>query len=219
MQRLRFLGMALLALFAIGALATNAASAEKGFLPREKPNFTLTAKNFRFEDTASFGVLCKTLTGKSEFTTDKHATMTLGLSGCTSGGLNTNSLGDTSGNILVPVLLLLCIVAPTKSLFGLAIETENSTLHVEIPSLGSLFDLAGRIIAHVLTVGPALKFTTDLTGSKGAGNIEECVDGAEAKKWTLTSEINHNGMAVLTSVKTEESFVTFTEEAQELMGS
>jgi hypothetical protein len=215
MRHLRSLGATLVMLFALGSLA-DLASAEEGFLPRTNPNFTIKAKQFIFEDTNGVGITCKTLEAKNKLENDKHASLTLSLTGCTTGGTAVNSLGDAKELVLAPVLLLVCLVNPPTLLFGLAFETTGGTLHIEEPVLGALVDLAGRIIAHVLTAGPALKYVFDLAGVKGAGNVAECSDSVGGKKWTLTSELNHNGKALLTSVRLEEGSVTF-EESQTLM--
>jgi hypothetical protein len=216
MRRLRIGALSLMLLIILGASTTGVASAEEGFLPRLNPKFKISAKNFLFEDTNGIGVICTTLEGSASLENDKHASMTLSLIGCKSGLFAANSLGDPSERILAPVLLLVCLITPATLTFGLSIETTNGPLHIEEPALGALVDLAGRVIAQVLTIGPALKFITDLIGKKGAENVKECSDSNGAKTWTLTSEINHNGKALLTSVKIEGGLLTF-EEAQQLM--
>lgn len=215
MRRLRIVGVTLLALFALGAFA-DIAAAEEGFLPRTNPNFTIKAKNFIFEDTGGVGITCKTLEAKNKLENDKHASLTLSLGGCDTGGTAVNSLGDAKEMVLAPVLLLVCLINTTTLLFGLSFETTGGTLHIEEPVLGALVDLAGRIIAHVLTTGPALKYVLDLAGKKGAENVAKCSDGNGNKEWTLTSELNHGGKALLTSVRVEEGSIAF-EEAQTLM--
>ena len=214
-------GLTLLALLAFGALTAVAASAEEGVLPGAGSKYSVTGEKATLEDSEGKQIVCKKVEGKSELTTDTHSLIILDFTGCTAAGFPLNSLGDASGTILTAILALVCLVSSTALLFGLFLEIEKflemNTVHIEVPAIGTLIDVTGAVIGHILTAAgkKTTKFTVDLAGAKGEGNVKECVDEkGGVKKTNLAAETNHNGKPLPASEKVTNGLITFEKEVE-----
>jgi hypothetical protein len=188
MQRFRILGVALLAIFALGAVAAVAANAEEGFLPRKTNDFTFegTAKNKpTLETTAGSTIACEKLTGSGTLKSDKQAEkVTLDFDGCSALGFPDNTLGDTSGLLLLTeAAASVCLL--TGGGFGLIIEPKE--VHIEVPAISTLLLVKGSVIGKITTVGPAKEYGVEFAGTKGKQNITECVDKVEHKLLVSTN--------------------------------
>jgi hypothetical protein len=155
MKRLRILGLSLLALFALGAIAANLALGEEGVL--EPQNFSIKGGKQILENLNKEKIECTAVTGTGvplpagEKDHDTHSTGTLDFTGCKAFGFELISLGD-KGAILVEVLYLLCLFgAGTKLDWGVLIEPKTQPVHLEIPALKELILVKGAIIADLLT--------------------------------------------------------------------
>lgn len=105
MKRIRLMGLALLALFALGILVASSASAElPEILPVptvEKPaKFTSEAGEVELETTVGTRVTCKKAKNKGEFDTQDEGFVLVDFEGCKDEGANCNSPGDAAGVIL-----------------------------------------------------------------------------------------------------------------------
>jgi hypothetical protein len=108
MQRFRLLGIALMAIFAISAIASATAAAENpDILPipsSEEPlKFTSQGLDTKYvlETTKKLQIECKTVTNKGEFTTQDSGTVTIDFEGCEAKGAKCKAEGDVNGTILV----------------------------------------------------------------------------------------------------------------------
>jgi hypothetical protein len=192
MKRFRIIGLALLALFALGAFAASMAFAEEGVLPLKVKTVNILAKKTTLQNTAKETVQCDELKGSGSFTTDSHGTATLDFNGCESGGFLVWSLGEVvpkvlaEALILMPVAFLICLINSEKLTFGLFVEL-TSPVHVDNTSIGILTILEGALIGEILTVKGKL-FVIDFVGKEGKQNITECKDEkGGVKKHSLTS--------------------------------
>jgi hypothetical protein len=153
MKQLRILGLALLALFALSAVATSIASAEEGIL--EPQAFTIKGnKVTKLKNLGNEVIECKEVSGKGEFLpkSDVHAEGTLDFTGCTAGGFAANTLPDPSGTLLVPVLFLICLTNSALLQFGILILLLE-TLHIEVPIVKALILVKGAAIGSLTKAG------------------------------------------------------------------
>ena len=104
MQRLRLLGIALMAIFALGAVASATASAEEiGILPGKGTTFTSEgAKANTFvhvlETTKGSKISCTKLTNKGEMKTDLEGKVTIDYEkNCALSGSKCSTAGDAAG--------------------------------------------------------------------------------------------------------------------------
>jgi hypothetical protein len=184
MKRLRIIGLALFALFALGAFAASMASAEEGILPN-----TVTGsgegKTATLETTNKEKISCKTVNIlEIKHTTDQKGTANLHFEGCLAeGALPANSLGDASGVILSKVNLLICLVEPKTLVFGLLIAAVALPEHIEVPSVGQLVLVKGAVIAKLTSASKGKEFTFSLKGTKGEqSEAPECeINGTKFK--------------------------------------
>jgi hypothetical protein len=159
MTRLRILGLTLLALFALGAIAANVALAEEGVLPPS--NFTIKGGEQKLENLNGESITCTSVegTGKplpvGEKDRDTHSTGTLDFLGCKAMGFSANTLPDLKEVILAEVLYLLCLFGKSqtgeKLDWGVLVEPKNQPIHIEIPALKALILVKGAIIGELLT--------------------------------------------------------------------
>jgi hypothetical protein len=168
MRRLRIIGLALLALFALGAFAASMASAEEGVLPNTATG-TGTGGTATLETTNKEKVSCTAVSIlEVKFTTDQKGTATLHSTGCKAeGALPFNSLGDASEVILSKVNVLVCLVEPKTLVFGLLIQ-PTATEHIEVPAVGQLILVKGAVIAKSDSANAGKEFLYLLKGAKGA---------------------------------------------------
>jgi hypothetical protein len=217
MKRIRIIGLTLLALFALGAVAATVASAEEGLLPLTKKGAKVEGGLSTLETTGGAAIICLTLDPSTiTFTNDKHASGTLHWLHCLAFGFPANSLGDGSAEILVPVLFLICLINSAALTFGVAAEV--SKVHLEVPAAGVLVIVNGLVIGSLgAKAGEKVASTTvSFSGSKGIPTVKECSDSSGTKKHTLTGELNENGKPEAASENVVEGKVTY-EEKLELM--
>jgi hypothetical protein len=108
MQRFRLLGIALLAIFAISAIASATAAAENPEIlpvPTAKLPLKFTSEGldtkYVLETTKKLQILCKTVTNKGEFTSQDSGTVKIDFEGCESKEVKCKAEGDMNGIILV----------------------------------------------------------------------------------------------------------------------
>jgi len=171
MKQLRIIGLALLALLALGAFSTAIASGEEGALPAETSSgsggvTTLETEKELIQCKETKILEAKFLTEKEK---DQHGTADLHLADCKANKLDAaNTLGDESGIVLIKVLFLICLVEPKTLVFGVLIQPLE-TAHIEAPVIKTLMLIKGAIIAQA-KAGQANKgkeFTFLLKGEKG----------------------------------------------------
>jgi hypothetical protein len=170
MKRFRIIGLMLLSLLALGAFAASTASAEEGVLPPE--TFTGTGGAGELATLGGSNIKCTKvdiLEGKFLEKSDEHGLAILHFSECKAETFfPARTLGDESGIILVPILFLICLVEPVKLVFGILILPEETTVHVEVPSLGQLVLVKGAVIAELEGAGlKGKEFKYKLAGTKG----------------------------------------------------
>jgi hypothetical protein len=227
MRTFKLLG-ALLAVLALAAIASATASAEEilwKWLPgkagetfkggsgkatlTEKGGATISCK--KSETKAKEGELLEE--GATE---GKDAILGLAFihfSGCTAFGVATNSLGDSSGIILVHAEIHDCLIAPNH--FGLLIKPLP--VHLEVPLVGTLLVVTGDFVALVEPAGgttPNKVWNLNITQAGGVQTIEKCEGG---EKETLLTETNHNGTQVQSGEEAKEGSIEFEKEAQTAM--
>ena len=220
MRRPRLSCLVLLVPLMLGALATTIASAEEGFLPLISKEDFVAGKKTTFTTTSGTSLSCKEIDlslSVVNFPNDKHGSGKLHLLGCESSGLGLLSLGDEPKVVLIPVLLLVCL-KPTNSKgevlaeFGLAIEIEKA--HLEIPAVGTLFELNGRALGVFLTKGPTKEFTVDFVVKEKQQEAVACKEGKLEKTNTLAVEVNHSGKPEATSLAIEGGKLEFLENVE-----
>lgn len=201
MKRMKLIGLSLLAIFALGALAVTTASAEEGFLP--SPGLANVLGGLSTLEIEGGGkITCEKLDETHiEFLSlepDRHAEGTLHWLGCKAENLfKANSLGDKEGEILVPVLLLVCLDTKNaeKKLvteFGVLALVVGTT-HLEVPAVGTLIEVKGQALASIKAkAGEKLTlFVAEFVGSKGKQNITKCLIGAKEVTHNLEGSTNH----------------------------
>jgi hypothetical protein len=110
MQRFRLLGIALVAILAISAIASATAAAENPEIlpvPTAKEPLKFTSQGLSKEDkyiletTKLKQITCAKVTNKGEFTSQDSGTVTIDFEECKSEGFSCNTAGDEKGIILV----------------------------------------------------------------------------------------------------------------------
>jgi hypothetical protein len=225
MKSLKLIGLSLLALLALAAFAASA-SAEAGFLVggNVKPKTANILGGLALFESESGGKIhCEKLDQSTvTFENDKHATATFHWLGCAGGIVPLTSLGAKEGELLLPVLLLVCLDpkdAEGKLIdeYGLAVEIVG-TAHLE-SNFGTLGELKGTLLGAILTKGKAKLFVVEFTnnGIAGEQTVKECLEGANKKMNTLLFSINQGTFEAL-SVEMAGGLLQF-EKATELMDS
>jgi hypothetical protein len=193
MRRLRIIGLALLALFALGAFAAGTASAEEGLLPNltsEGSGKVMTLETTNKEKISCTAVSILEARFLTEKEKDRHGTANLHFTGCKAEGLVPfNSLGDEKEVVLLKVLFLICLVEPTKLVFGLLIQPLE-TEHIEVPATKELILMKGAYIAELEspTTLKGKEFSYALAGKAGVQTTaRECKLGTTTFKHTLES--------------------------------
>jgi hypothetical protein len=198
MKRLRIIGLALLALFALGAFAASMASAEEGLLPNATSSGS--GKTTTLETTGKEKVSCTAVSileakfvpiieKEKEIAKDQHGTANLHFTGCKAESLvPVQSLGDEKEVILSKVLFLYCLVEPTKLIFGLLIQSLE-TEHLEVPATKELVLVKGPVIAELETKAlKAKEFSWNLVGAAGVQTTAtKCVINGKEVKHTFES--------------------------------
>ncbi len=215
MKSIRLLGLSLLAVLALGALAATTASAEEGFLP--KPATATILGGLSTLQAGESKIECTTLDDSTiTFTTDEHGTVTLRWLGCTTAAklVKINSLGDKAGEILAKVLLLVCLdpTSPSGTLlepFGFIAEPDEP-VHLEEPAVGQLQIITGSVIGTFLTTEGKL-FIAHLDAPKGVQAATLCIKGTETKKGSLQVEENENKAPKAASEEVAAALLQFAE--------
>ncbi len=228
MKSLKLIGLSLLALFALGALAVTA-SAEEGFLVggNERPTIAtvLGGESLLEEEKGIAPIKCKSLDDSTitfEKENDKHAKGTLHWLGCTILGADAHSLSLGKEEILIPVLFLVCLDAKNAAgtlidNFGIEGAVEG-TAHVEAPAIGALILIKGAALGAVLTAGKVTLFNVEFTGKGGKQTITECLEGANKKVHNLLASMNEGKTFVNASENVTGGLVSFAK-VTELMDS
>jgi hypothetical protein len=194
MKRIRLLGIALIAVFSLGALVASSAMAEVSILPTptaEKPaKFTgeSTGTETLLESSAGTKVKCKKATSKGEFTSERAGTGKIDFEECESAGSKCNSPSDATGVILTSGSTQLVDVLPTGTLdLGLWIEAKEASgtgnltfkcgfisVTVSGSVLGVVDNAAGALLKD-LEKGKEFKVLWKATeGVKGEQQIKTC---------------------------------------------
>lgn len=159
MQRLKLLGLALIALVALSAIGASSALALEN--PELLPNPTAAApavfsiKSGAGELQSSLAnIKCKADTAKATFTSAREGTTTIDFTGCTVGGEECHSLGDSSGTILVnnaKITLVDVLLGGTTLGLGLLVQLTNE-VHIECKGIVGLVLVKNAVIGEFLSV-------------------------------------------------------------------
>jgi len=154
MKRIKLLGLALIALIALGAFASAGAFAENPEIlpvPTEaKPaNFTSEAGRTDLHSTKDVLVICLKATNTGSFTTQDSGLVLIDFTECKSEGANCNSPGQAAGVILTLGLIQLVDVLPTGTLdLGVVIEPKEEGVEKHAKDL--TFKCGGILSAVIL---------------------------------------------------------------------
>jgi hypothetical protein len=210
MRHLRRFTVAIMALAAITATtaataATAYANQAEGLLPA-KTNFIGTGKGGKLLTLGGKEIKCEadSVTGSPE--TDSHGTGTITYEKCKAFGIfGINSLGDSSGTILIPGSGLLCLIEPKKLEFGIFTE-PTAPIHLE--AAGILVTLQGSYISSITPNVLSLRKTLTSTQKGGDLTVTSCtgVDGKiKTANLTLTEDKGTPESAALELTATEEA--------------
>jgi hydrogenase/urease accessory protein HupE len=212
MRRFRLVFLAALAIASVAAITAATASAELGLLP----NTTFTGKGAAgvLLTLAKAEIACKkntiALSVESSTEKDKHGEFTIKFEGCTAFGLGMNSLGDTSGIVLTPVLWLLCFIKASTLEMGILVKLDTD-VHFEVPSLKQLFAIKGSAVGTITPdAKKATAFTIEFKQKAGDQEPSECEKNGAAEKLELELE----GKAPEGSGLTQKEEVTSDKEAE-----
>jgi hypothetical protein len=189
MRRINLVILAAIAITAVAAITAATASAELGLLP----NTTFTGKGGAgtLETLGKSQVLCSkntiALSTESSTEKDKHGDFTIRFEGCKAFGLAFNSLGDTSGILLAAMLWLLCFISQGKLEMGILLKLD-SPIHLEIPSLKTLFAIKGSAVGTITPdASKVTAFTVTFGQAAGDQTVTKC-EGEAAEKLELELE-------------------------------
>jgi hypothetical protein len=221
MKRLRILGLALLALFALGAVMAGVALGEEGVL--EPQNFTIKGGTQILENLNKEVLSCTSVEGqgiplpKGEKDHDTQSTGTLDFKGCKSGGFPVNTLGDENEVILAKVLYLLCLHNATELKWDVLV-LPTGTAYLEVPAVKILILVKGAIIGLLLTAlkGNPLEGNPEVA-KIGVIFVKEDVPTAARKKcslkelgeWTANYEAAADTKADVDAWQVGEADITF----------
>jgi hypothetical protein len=196
MRQLRLGTLVVVAFAVVTAIAASAAYAEEGFLPTT--NFVGTGGSSTTKALGGLELTCKALSILGSMTNDKSGTANLHFSGCKALGFPENSLGDSSGVVLVPSFWELCLRNPTTLEFGITFA-PMAAVHSEIPLAGVLEITFGLVIGTIKPNARGRVKTIQLTSTNGDPAITAC-GGKEA---TMTIEQNENGKKEMAGISGE----------------
>jgi len=202
MKRLRIITLALLALFALGAVVAATASAEEGLLPLKLRGLQILGTKPKLLTTNKEPINCESVTGAGTFTgTEKNdikGTGNLDFNECETLGFAAFSLGDKEtsvikeAKILVPVSFEICLINSAKLEFGIFV-TLTSPVHIEAKAAGALIEVTGSVIGTITTVGPSRLFGVTFAQTNGVQAVTECKNEAGVvKKASLKSKLCPN---------------------------
>jgi hypothetical protein len=211
MRGLKLMG-ALMAILAITAVVTAAASAAPEFLPGSG-TFTGKSGVSSLQVKAGATITCKTSTSTGELTSTTLGTVTITFESCTVAGLTVLGLGAAKGTIVVTLDVDSCQIKSKDA--GVVFTILPTTgLHIEVPTgkhlllvKGSLIGLIGPI--NTSTAGP---YSLLVAQKEGVQAIEKC-EGGSAQ--TLLSSLD-GGTFAQAGEEASEGTLTFAA-AHELM--
>jgi hypothetical protein len=201
MHRIRLMGLALIAVLALGALVATAAMAEKPeFSPSEKNAFTAVGGKAKFEQKGGIApVSAEKSTGKGEVTNAKEGTFdelyentTAPLSGkCT--GLE----DKTVGSVLAKGGFKIGYLDKAKTKVGVAFKL-SSPIHFECEKTVTLVTVEGAAIGEITPINTLTNvFTVVLTQTGGVNAFTEILNATNTafEKFVLKSETNGGAFA------------------------
>jgi hypothetical protein len=152
---------------AISAIAVTAASAAT--LPGVAgTSITGGSEKATLQVKGGASITCKVSTASGEVLGTSSALAIIDFDTCTTAGLPVNSLGDTSGLILVHVEIFEC---PSNA--GILILTVLP-LHLEVPSTKLLLLIEGSALGTVETGVKKSTFSLTVTQKEGKNTVETC---------------------------------------------
>jgi hypothetical protein len=216
MHRIRLMGLALIAVFAMGAIAATAAMAEKPeFSPPEKNVFSTSGGKAKFEQKEGIApVSAEKSTGKGEVTNAKEGTFDELFENTTVplGGKATGLEDKTVGSVLVKGTFKLGYLDAAKTKVGVVFKIIET--HFEAEKLITLVSVRGAAIGQITPLNTKTKvFTVELTGAGGVQTFTEILNATNSgfEKFKLESEINGGAFTQSDEVTTVK--ITTTKEA------
>jgi hypothetical protein len=201
MRRIRLMGLALIAVLALGALVATAAMAEKPeFSPSEKNAFTAAGGKAKFEQKGGLAaVTAEKSTGTGEVTNAKEGTFDelyvnaqAPLSGFCTG------LTDTLvGSILAKGAFKLGYLDAAKTKVGVAFKLA-APIHYECEKTILLVTVEGAAIGQITPLNTSTKeFTVVLTQAKGVNTLTKILNATNTafEEFILKSETNGGAAA------------------------
>jgi hypothetical protein len=208
MRRLKLLGLTLMAVFALGAVASATASAEPtvAFLPgTTETNFTTTSGTGLLESSNKKAITCTKDKASGNIKTSDEGSASVDFEGCKQGTLNCNTAKDAKGIVLLANLGL-ALVDTTKGA-GIVFELP-STLTIECGTV--LIEVKGSVIGelnkHNEEVTEAEVKLNQKSGEQTQVAYTECEETEEECKETKEEklECNLGGKFELCGEKTSE---------------
>jgi hypothetical protein len=197
MHRIRLMGLALIAVLALGALVATAAMAEKPeFSPAEKNAFTTSGGAAKFEQKEGIAAISATKsTGSGEITNAKAGKFTEKFEGATA-PLSGKCTGLTdvagSGSITVAGATTIGYLDAAKTKVGVVFKL-SSPVHFECEKTVTLVTVEGAAIGEITPLNKSTKeFTVVLTQAKGVNTLTRILNATNTafEEFTLKSEIN-----------------------------
>jgi hypothetical protein len=216
MHRIRLMGLALIAVLALGALVATAAMAEKPeFSPAEKNVFTTSGGAAKFEQKEGIAAVSATKSkGSGEITNAKEGTFSETFEGATAplSGKCTGLSDLTAGNITTKGTFKIGYLDTAKTKVGVGF-TIGAT-HFECEKTITLVTVEGSAVGLITPINTKTKtFKVELKQSKGVNEFVELLNKTNSafEKLHLTSEIN--GGTVKQSGQETTVTITTTKEA------
>ncbi len=206
------LATALLVAFGASILAMAAASVASAasILPGVKGTLiTGGSGKLTLQVKGGASITCTKSTTSGEIvSTSQVLLLTIG-SFCTSGGLPVNTLGDSSGQILIHIEAPPCLTISFPP--SISITLEFLQIHVEVPLTKLLILTRGAAIAPVLPDNTRTKhFTLSPSQKEGKQSIEKCEGGVARTLETSTD----SGEFVQTGLEAKEGTLDFAAEEE-----
>lgn len=201
----------LLAALALGAVAAAIASAAPEFLPGVAgTKFTAKSKKLKFQVKEGATFECTSSKAEGELLGKTTALVIVDIEGCKSLGLFFNSLGDSSGIVLLHAEAEACFINLSPSLeAGLIISLLPA--HLEAPAAEQLVVLEGSYVAKLEPLNTTVnEFFLVISQKGGVQSIDGCRTAAnELVKRTLTTLENEQGEAKRTAEEVIEPRLVF----------
>jgi hypothetical protein len=144
--------------------------------------------------------------------TRQEGDITIDFKECSVLGLDTFSLGDSSGIILLHTTFALCHLEKATKHVGIVVKLPAAGIHIISPETEELIELTGAVIGLLTPINEAKKnFVAKFEQTKGIQNHTKCEGGGEE---TLEFAIDE-GEGESAGLATEDT-ITFTNN-QELM--